>query len=128
MGNKKNPNYTDKSIEITDHETVVDGKKKTALYCAKQSKTALAHAKREAIKEAVEKVNKRFTARVLSSKEIMALRNPKYIDLTGAPEVDPAQLDIEDAILEAEAQADADAGVGELEEQEQAEGHGAIFQ
>lgn len=125
MGNKKNPNYTDKAIEVTDKSTG-----KVALYQAKQSKTALAHAKREAVKEAVESVNARFSARVLSPKEIMALRNPKYIDLTGTPEdapVDPAQIDIEDAILEAEAQADADAGAGEAEEQEQAT-HGAIFQ
>lgn len=125
MGNKKNPNYTDKAIEVTDKSTG-----KVALYQAKQSKTALAHAKREAVKEAVESVNARFSARVLSPKEIMALRNPKYIDLTGTPEdapVDPAQIDIVDAILEAEAQADADAGAGEAEEQEQAS-HGAIFQ
>lgn len=125
MGNKKNPNYTDKAIEVTDKSTG-----KVALYQAKQSKTALAHAKREAVKEAVESVNARFSARVLSPKEIMALRNPKYIDLTGTPEdapVDPAQIDIEDTILEAEAQADADAGAGEAEEQEQAS-HGAIFQ
>ena len=125
MGNKKNPNYTDKAIEVTDKSTG-----KVALYQAKQSKTALAHAKREAVKEAVESVNARFSARVLSPKEIMALRNPKYIDLTGTPEdapVDPAQIDIEDGILEAEAQADADAGAGEAEEQEQAS-HGAIFQ
>lgn len=125
MGNKKNPNYTDKAIEVTDKSTG-----KVALYQAKQSKTALAHAKREAVKEAVESVNARFSARVLSPKEIMALRNPKYIDLTGTPEdapVDPAQIDIEDGILEAEAQADADAGAGEAEEQEQAT-HGAIFQ
>lgn len=125
MGNKKNPNYTDKAIEVTDKSTG-----KVALYQAKQSKTALAHAKREAVKEAVESVNARFSARVLSPKEIMALRNPKYIDLTGTPEgapVDPAQIDIEDAIHEAEAQADADAGAGEAEEQEQAT-HGAIFQ
>lgn len=125
MGNKKNPNYTDKAIEVTDKSTG-----KVALYQAKQSKTALAHAKREAVKEAVESVNARFSARVLSPKEIMALRNPKYIDLTGTPEdapVDPAQIDIEDAIREAEAQADADAGAGEAEEQEQAT-HGAIFQ
>lgn len=125
MGNKKNPNYTDKAIEVTDKSTG-----KVALYQAKQSKTALAHAKREAVKEAVESVNARFSARVLSPKEIMALRNPKYIDLTGTPEdapVDPAQIDIEDAIREAEAQADADAGAGEAEEQEQAS-HGAIFQ
>lgn len=125
MGNKKNPNYTDKAIEVTDKSTG-----KVALYQAKQSKTALAHAKREAVKEAVESVNARFSARVLSPKEIMALRNPKYIDLTGTPEdapVDLAQIDIEDAILEAEAQADADAGAGEAEEQEQAT-HGAIFQ
>ena len=125
MGNKKNPNYTDKAIEVTDKSTG-----KVALYQAKQSKSALAHAKREAIKEAVDAVNSRFSARVLSPKEIMALRNPKYIDLTGTPEdapVDPAQIDIEDGILEAEAQADADAGAGEAEEQEQAT-HGAIFQ
>lgn len=125
MGNKKNPNYTDKAIEVTDKSTG-----KVALYQAKQSKTALAHAKREAVKEAVESVNARFSARVLSPKEIMALRNPKYIDLTGTPEdapVDPAQIGIEDAIREAEAQADADAGAGEAEEQEQAT-HGAIFQ
>lgn len=125
MGNKKNPNYTDKAIEVTDKSTG-----KVALYQAKQSKTALAHAKREAVKEAVESVNARFSARVLSPKEIMALRNPKYIDLTGTPEdapVDPAKIDIEDAIREAEAQADADAGAGEAEEQEQAT-HGAIFQ
>lgn len=125
MGNKKNPNYTDKAIEVTDKSTG-----KVALYQAKQSKTALAHAKHEAVKEAVESVNARFSARVLSPKEIMALRNPKYIDLTGTPEdapVDPAQIDIEDAIREAEAQADADAGAGEAEEQEQA-AHGAIFQ
>lgn len=125
MGNKKNPNYTDKAIEVTDKSTG-----KVALYQAKQSKTALAHAKREAVKEAVESVNARFSARVLSPKEIMALRNPKYINLTGTPEdapVDPAQIDIVDAILEAEAQADADAGAGEAEEQEQAS-HGAIFQ
>ena len=125
MGNKKNPNYTDKAIEVTDKSTG-----KVALYQAKQSKTALAHAKREAVKEAVDSVNARFSARVLSPKEIMALRNPKYIDLTGTPEdapVDPAQIDIEDGILEAEAQADADAGAGEAEEQEQAT-HGAIFQ
>lgn len=125
MGNKKNPNYTDKAIEVTDKSTG-----KVALYQAKQSKTALAHAKREAVKEAVESVNARFSARVLSPKEIMALRNPKYIDLTGTTEdapVDPAQIDIEYAIHEAEAQADADAGAGEAEEQEQAT-HGAIFQ
>lgn len=125
MGNKKNPNYTDKAIEVTDKSTG-----KVALYQAKQSKTALAHAKREAVKEAVESVNARFSARVLSPKEIMALRNPKYIDLTGTPEdvpVDPAQIDIEDAIHEAE-QAEATAEEEKIEKAEDQASHGAIFQ
>lgn len=128
MGNKKNPNYTDKAIEVTDKSTG-----KVALYQAKQSKTALAHAKREAVKEAVESVNARFSARVLSPKEIMALRNPKYIDLTGTPEdapVDPAQIDIEDGILEAEQaeQAEATAEEEKIEKAEDQTSHGAIFQ
>ena len=123
MGNKKNPNYVTKAIEVTDADTGVK-----TLYKAKRSSIALGEAKVNARKEVLERLDKRFSARVLSVDEIMSLKNPKYIDLTGAPEVDPAQIDIEDAILEAEAQADADAGAGELEEQEQAEGHGAIFQ
>lgn len=125
MGNKKNPNYTDKAIEVTDKSTG-----KVALYQAKQSKSALAHAKREAVKEAVESVNARFSARVLSPKEIMALRNPKYIDLTGTPEdapVDPAQIDIEDAIHEAE-KAEATAEEENVEKAEDQASHGAIFQ
>lgn len=123
MGNKKNPNYVTKAIEVTDADTGVK-----TLYKAKRSSIALGEAKVNARKEVLERLDKRFSARVLSVDEIMSLKNPKYIDLTGVPEVDPAQIDIEDAILEAEAQADADAGAGELEEQEQAEGHGAIFQ
>lgn len=125
MGNKKNPNYTDKAIEVTDKSTG-----KVALYQAKQSKTALAHAKREAVKEAVESVNARFSARVLSPKEIMALRNPKYIDLTGTPEdapVDQSQIDIEDAIHEAE-QAEATTEEEKVEKAEDQASHGAIFQ
>ncbi len=123
MGNKKNPNYVTKAIEVTDADTGVK-----TLYKAKRSSIALGEAKVNARKEVLERLDKRFSARVLSVDEIMSLKNPKYIDLTGVPEVDTAQLDIEDAILDAEAQADADAGAGELEEQEQAEGHGAIFQ
>lgn len=128
MGNKKNPNYVTKAIEVTDADTGVK-----TLYKAKRSSIALGEAKVNARKEVLERLDKRFSARVLSVDEIMSLKNPKYIDLTGTPEdasVDPAQIDIEDAIAEAEteAQADADAGAGELEEQEQAEGHGAIFQ
>lgn len=123
MGNKKNPNYVTKAIEVTDLDTGIK-----TLYKAKRSSVALGEAKVNARKEVLERLDKRFTARVLSVDEVMDLKNPKYIDLTGAPEVDPAQIDIEDAILEAEAQADADAGAGELEEQEQAEGHGAVFQ
>ena len=128
MGNKKNPNYVTKAIEVTDLDTGIK-----TLYKAKRSSVALGEAKTNARKEVLDRLDKRFSARVLSVDEIMSLKNPKYIDLTGVPEVGPAQLDIEDAIAEAEAEAgECDGSYEQAEEREpvdgQVEGHGAIFQ
>lgn len=133
MGNKKNPTFVKKGIRVTDHDT-----KKVLYFKAFHRKTALSAAILPAREEALAKLDKRFTAEIMSVEEVMDLKNIKYIDLTlteteaaAAAAATPTgdQLDILDAIDEAEAQKDADEGAGEAEQAEQAgEGHGAIFQ
>ena len=135
MGNKKNPTFVKKGIRVTDHDT-----KKVTYFKAFHRKTALSAAILPAREEALAKLDKRFTAEIMSVEEVMDLKNIKYIDLTltdadaeaaaaAAATPNGDQLDLVDSIDEAEAQQDADEGAGQEEQAEQAgEGHGAIFQ
>ena len=133
MGNKKNPTFVKKGIRVTDHDT-----KKVTYFKAFHRKTALSAAILPAREEALAKLDKRFTAEIMSVEEVMDLKNIKYIDLTlteteaaaaAAATPNGDQLDLVDAIDEAEAQQDADEGAGQEEQAEQVgEGHGAIFQ
>lgn len=138
MGNKKNPVFTEKAIRVTDNKTG-----KVSYFKSLHRKTALSHATAKAREEVLAELDNRFTADILTVAEVLELRNVKYTDLTGketatseaaaseAAASTPTgdQLDLADAIDEAEAQQDADEGAGQEEQAEQAgEGHGAIFQ
>lgn len=123
MGNKKNPVFVEKAIRVTDTKTG-----KVEYVAAFHRKTALSHVTSKAREEALAELGKRFTAEILTVAEVRALKNAKYTDLTGkeaaASEAasktpDGDQLDIVDAIDEAEVKADAETAP---------EGHGAIFQ
>ena len=128
MANKKNPNYETKIFRVIDTEAAKGSEGEERIFRAKHTSTV----KRVVKQDALEKLEKRFQIKVLSSDEVSRLVNPKYIDVAPEKDVAPSdanQVDLEDAIKEAEAQADADAGAGEEELAEQAgEGHGAIFQ
>ena len=133
MGNKKNPVFTEKAIRVTDNKTG-----KVSYFKSLHRKTALSHATAKAREEVLAELDNRFTADILTVAEVLELRNVKYTDLTcketAASEAAAStptgdQLDLVDAIDEAEAQQDADEGAGQEEQAEQAgEGHGAIFQ
>lgn len=128
MGNKKNPVFTEKAIRVTDNKTG-----KVSYFKSLHRKTALSHATAKAREEVLAELDNRFTADILTVAEVLELRNVKYTDLTGkeAAASTPTgnQLDLVDAVDEAEAQQDADEGAGQEEQAEQVgEGHGAIFQ